>query len=55
VFVVQLCDDAGVYLPTRAAIAGGSYSSKPATTILGPDGGDALVENTLKVIASLWK
>ena len=54
VFVVQLCDDAGVYLPTRAAIQGGSYSSKPATTILGPDQGDILVEETLKAIAALW-
>ena len=53
VFVVQLCDDAGVYLPTQAALDGGSYSSKPATTLLGPDQGDILVEKTLEVIESL--
>ncbi|NLV47550.1 MAG: hypothetical protein GXY22_02715 [Clostridiaceae bacterium] len=52
-FIVQLCDDAGVYLPTHAALAGGSYSSKPATTLLGPDQGDVLVEETLKAIRSL--
>ncbi len=53
-FIVQLCDDAGVYLPTRAAIEGGSYSSKPATTLLGPDGGDRLVEETLGAISRLY-
>jgi hypothetical protein len=53
-FVVQLCDDAGVYLPTRAAIDGGSYSSKPASTTVGPDQGDELVEETLRAINKLW-
>jgi len=54
VFVVQLSNACGGYLPTSAAVAGGSYSSKPASTICGPDGGDALVEKTLEVIRSLW-
>jgi hypothetical protein len=54
VFVVQLANGCGGYLPTRAAVAGGSYSSKPASTVCGPDGGDALVEKTLDVLKSLW-
>lgn len=52
--LVQLCDDAGVYLPTRAAVSGGSYSAKPATSILGPEGGDALVKETLMAIDRLF-
>ena len=54
VFVVQLANGCGGYLPTRAAVAGGSYSSKPASTVCGLDGGDALVEKTLDVLKSLW-
>ncbi len=54
VFVIQLCDNAGVYLPTQAAIEGGSYSSKPATTLLGPDQGQVLVHENLRAIKSLW-
>ncbi len=53
-FIVQLCDDAATYLPTAAAVRGGSYSSKPATTVLGPDGGTALVEETLRTIGRLF-
>ena len=45
----------GGYLPTRAAVEGGSYSAKPASTICGPDGGDVLVEKTLSVLNQLWR
>lgn len=55
VFIIQLSNGCGGYLPTRAAVSGGSYSSKPASTVCGPDGGDALVENTLKIINGMWK
>lgn len=54
-FLVQLANDVGGYLPTKAALNGGSYSSKPASTVCGPDGGDELVEETIKAINSLWK
>ena len=54
VFVVQLANGAGGYLPTQAAVLGGSYSSKPASTVCGPDGGDVLVEESLKAIARMW-
>ncbi len=53
-FIVQLCDDASAYLPTESAIAGGSYSAKPATTVLGPAGGTELVEQTLSAIERLF-
>ena len=55
VFIVQLSNGIGGYLPTWAAVNGGSYSSKPASTVCGPDGGDVLVEKTLDVLADLWK
>lgn len=54
-FIVQLANGAGGYLPTKAAIEGGSYSSKPASTMCGPDGGDLLVENTITAINKLWE
>lgn len=54
VFVIQLSNGLGGYLPTRAAVNGGSYSSKPASTTCGPEGGDELVEKTLQVMDGLW-
>ncbi|NQT59278.1 MAG: hypothetical protein HQ557_09880, partial [Bacteroidetes bacterium] len=44
----------GGYLPTEAAIAGGSYSSKPASTTVGSKSGDELVERVIKAINELW-
>ena len=53
--VVQLTDSSLGYLPTQAAINGGSYSSKPASTTCGPDSGDQLVEEALNAISGLWQ
>ncbi|WP_341837515.1 hypothetical protein WJU16_06490 [Chitinophaga pollutisoli] len=47
-FVVQLCDDYGDYLPTETAIAGGGYSA--VATPVGPDGGDVLANETIRLI-----
>ncbi|MEA4889650.1 MAG: hypothetical protein VB070_09335 [Clostridiaceae bacterium] len=52
--IIQLANENGGYLPTEDALAGGSYSSKPASTKCDPAGGDLLVENTLNVLNSLW-
>lgn len=54
VFIIQLSNGLGGYLPTRAAVNGGSYSSKAASTTCGPEGGDTLVEKTLKGIDKFW-
>jgi hypothetical protein len=54
VFNFQLTNGQGGYLPTDAALAGGSYSSKPASTLVGPRGGDILTETIIKEINSLW-
>lgn len=54
VFIIQLANGCGGYLPTKAAVQGGSYSSKPASTTCGPEAGDELVKQTLKVMDDLW-
>ena len=53
--LVQLSNADSSYLPTEAAVNGGSYSSKPASTTCGPDGGDRLVEETIQAIDALWE
>jgi len=53
-FLVQLTG-AGTYLPTKRSIAGGAYGAVPASTLIGPKGGKELVEETLKIINSLWE
>ncbi len=54
-FIVQLSSNAkGGYLPTQAAVDGGSYGSKPVSTMVGPDGGDELVEKTLAAMDALF-
>lgn len=53
-FVVQLSNGLGGYLPTELAVKGGSYSSKSASTLCGPDGGDVLVEKTVAAVEALF-
>lgn len=55
VFLAQLSNGACGYLPTEAAVNGGSYSSKPASTTCGPDGGKELVERTIQAINALFE
>ena len=52
--IAQLSNAAGGYLPTQTAVSGGSYSSKPASTLLGPDSGDILCEKVLSEIEALF-
>ncbi len=53
-FLVQLAGP-GTYLPTARAVAGKSYGSEPASNEVGPEGGDILVEETLKTIGELFE
>ena len=54
-FIIQLSSNAkGGYLPTQAAVDGGSYGSKPVSTMVGPQGGDELVEKTLAAMDALF-
>jgi len=52
-FVVQLAGS-GSYLPTSRSIAGGAYGAVPASTLIGPEGGQELVEKTLEMCHKLW-
>lgn len=52
-FVVQLAGS-GSYLPSARSVAGRSYGSEPASNVVGPEGGDLLVEETLQDIARLF-
>ena len=53
-FIVQLaCDSAG-YLPTENALNGGSYGGIVASMSTGPEGGNQLVNETVRQINELW-
>jgi hypothetical protein len=52
--VVQLAGPFTWYLPTRRAVEGGSYSAVIHDNRVGPEGGQELVERTLKLIRRLW-
>jgi len=52
-FVIQLSGDSCGYLPTARAIPGGGYSAM--VTRIGPKGGQALVNETVKAIDALWE
>lgn len=53
-FVIQLAGP-GSYLATRAAEAGGGYSAIVNSCQVGPEGGDLLVDETLKSLGAMWK
>ena len=52
--VVQLTCDRGIYLPTAKAIAGGHYGAMVSDNIVGPEGGEVLVERTVELINGMW-
>ncbi len=55
-FLVQLADgsDNGFYLPTQRALAGGHYSALIKSNWVGPEGGQQLVEETVRAIDALF-
>ncbi|MCK9618569.1 MAG: hypothetical protein M0R21_12135 [Lentimicrobiaceae bacterium] len=53
-FLVQL-SGSGTYLPSSRSVAGGAYGADPASNLIGPEGGQELVEKTLEMINSVWK
>lgn len=52
-FVVQLAGDGG-YLPTEKAVEGGGYSAVVQSVLVGPQGGQILVDETVKVIGEIF-
>jgi len=53
-FLIQLCQDSLGYLPTAKAEKHGHYSAYVASGMVGHEGGDILVSNTLDEIANLF-
>jgi len=52
-FVVQLVGP-GTYVPTEKAVRGGGYSAIVHSSLVGPEGGQALVDRTVALIDSVW-
>lgn len=52
--VVQLAGP-GTYLPTTVAVHGGHYSAIVESNLVGPEGGQILVDRTVDMVNSLWK
>ena len=53
-FVLQLTNGCGMYLPTALAIEGGSYSGLPHVNKVGPEGGQMLVDHTVRAMQALF-
>lgn len=53
-FILQM-SGFGSYLPTARAQAAGSYSAIPQSNLIGPEGGQMLVDKTVEIIDGLWK
>ncbi len=51
-FLVQLSCQSNGYLPTEKAIAGGGYSADKF--VIGPKGGQVLVDETVRLIREMW-
>lgn len=51
-FLVQLAG-AGTYVPSPRSVKGGGYGSTPASTPVGPEGGQVLAEETIRMLGSL--
>ena len=52
-FVIQLAGP-GSYIPSQRAARGGGYSAIVESNQVGPDGGQALADQTVEVLNILW-
>jgi hypothetical protein len=52
-FIVQLAGP-GTYLATEKAIRGGGYSAVCQSNIVGSEGGQILVDRTVRLINQMW-
>jgi hypothetical protein len=52
--VVQLTADCAAYLPTERAVQGGGYSGRIDDGIIGPAGGRKLVDESVRMLKTLW-
>jgi hypothetical protein len=53
-FIVQLACSSGWYLPTLKAATGGGYSAIIQSNLVGPEGGEVLVNRTVELINAMW-
>lgn len=53
-FLVQLAGDHMGYLPAERSVAHGGYSTLASDTLVGPDGGERLVDWTVDAINRMW-
>jgi hypothetical protein len=54
-FIVQLACASGAYVPTEEAIRGGHYSTAVYSNLVGPEGGDVLVDRTVGAVNAMWE
>jgi hypothetical protein len=57
-FLIQLAASGALpayYVPTTRAVPGGGYSAEPTHNLIGPEGAQSLVDQTVKAINELWK
>ncbi len=54
-FLVQKAGCNGTYLPSERSVAHKGYGSVPASTDIGPEGGDKLVEWTVAAVNRMWQ
>ena len=52
-FLIQLAAS-GSSLPSARSVLGGGYSAIVQSSLVGPDGGQVLVDRTVEVINALW-
>ncbi|MEO5997487.1 MAG: hypothetical protein ABIN89_12175 [Chitinophagaceae bacterium] len=52
-FMIQLAGP-GTYLPTSKAVAGGGYSAVCQSNLVGPEGGQMIVDRAVKLIGDMW-
>jgi hypothetical protein len=53
-FLVQLAGDSAGYLPSARAVRAGGYGALVANGKIGPDGGQKLVDATVREMGRLW-
>jgi len=53
-FIIQLTGP-GTYLPTEKAVRGGGYSAVVQSSVVGPDGGQILVDRTVRLINDMFQ
>ena len=54
-FLIQKAGCNGTYLPSERSVSHKGYGSVPASTDIGPQGGDKLVEWTVAAINRMWQ